>query len=260
MHDSEIGGFPMKKALIAILILALAGITCTALADGLHTVQFSDSGLESAVEGVAFENGILRITEPGEYLLSGELTNGQIAVNCEKDGKVTLYLNGVRIHNETGAALLVGECAPRLVVSLMEGTENSLSNGASLVYTDGDEPNGVIFSDSDLTLNGAGSLTITAGSMDGIVSKDDLKIENGILTVNAERHGLRGKDFVQISGGTLRITAGGDGIKSTNKSDPDRGYVEITGGYITIRCGDEPIQAVTTCRIEEAVVEFQVTK
>ena len=133
----------MKKALIALLILVLAGITCTAYADGLHTVQFSDSGLENAVEGVAFENGILRITEPGEYLLTGELTNGQLSVDCDKDGRVTLYLNGVQIHNETGAALLVGECSPRLVISLMEGTENSLSNGANLVYTDGDEPNGV---------------------------------------------------------------------------------------------------------------------
>ena len=250
-----------KTNLLLLLLLCAALLTAgAALADGAAAVTFSDSGLEGETAGVRFEDGCLWITEPGEYILSGSLSDGQIRVDCEKEGRVTLYLNGVSVHCEHSAALLVGECEPKLVISLVAETENTFSNGASLVYTEDDEPNGVIFSDSDLTIEGGGALTVTAGAMDGIVSKDNLKIQGGEITVTAARHGIRGKDFVEISGGTLHVTAGKDGIKSTNKTDPDRGYVAITGGVIVIDCGDEPIQAENHCTIEDASVSFTVRK
>ena len=254
----------MKNAVKAILLLTLAMTMvcacCMAVADEVSTVIFSDNGLDTPIDGVAFEGNVLKISQPGAYVLMGELTDGQIAVDCAVDGKVMLVLSGVRVHNEHGPAILIGHCAPRAEISLAKQTDNVLSDGKNLVYTDGDEPNGVIFSSSDLTISGSGSLSITSGAMDGIVSKDDLKIEDGEITVTSARHGIRGKDFVMISGGTIRITAAGDGIKSTNKSDPDRGWVEISGGYISIQCGDEAIQTVTGCSIQEAVVEFLVKK
>lgn len=254
----------MKSVIKTILTLTFA-ITlvcacCMAAADEVSTVIFSDNGLDTPIDGVAFEGNVLKISQPGAYVLMGELTDGQIAVDCAVDGKVMLVLSGVRVHNEHGPAILIGHCAPRAEISLAKQTENVLSDGKNLVYTDGDEPNGVIFSSSDLTISGSGSLSVTSGAMDGIVSKDDLKIEDGEITVTSARHGIRGKDFVMISGGTIRITAAGDGIKSTNKSDPDRGWVEISGGYISIQCGDEAIQTVTGCSIQEAVVEFLVKK
>ena len=250
----------MKKAIIAMLILLALCLAGSALAEGPVSVRFDDSGIGGEIAGVRFEDGRLLITQPGEYILSGELTNGQIAVDCAEDGRVTLVLNGVRVHCETGPALLIGECSPRLVITLAEETENTLSDGANLVFTYEDEPNGVIFSESDLTIRGGGSLTVVSGAMDGIVSKDDLRIEGGQITVQADRHGIRGKDSVEISGGTITVTAGTDGVKSTNKKDIDRGNVIITGGVILITCGDEPIEAENTCRIEDALVEFSVNK
>lgn len=250
----------MKKFLLPLLAVFLF-IFVSAQADtGMKVVSFSDAGLEKEVEGISFAGGVLSVTAPGEYMLSGELTNGQLSVDCAEDGKVTLYLNGVTVHTDGAAALLIGGCKPKIVLSLVSETENVFSSGAQAVADESEEPNGVIFSQSDLVIEGSGSLKVTAASADGIVSKDDLVINGGKITVEAKRHGIRGKDCVEIYDGEITVTAGRDGIKSTNKNDSSRGYVSIRGGSITIRFGDEPIQFVTGCTIENTKISLSVNK
>lgn len=74
----------------------------------------------------------------------------------------------------------------------------------------------VIFSKSDLTLNGTGSLTIESANGHGIVSKDDLKITGGIYDITAAGHALSGKDSVRIADGDFTITSDGDGMDASN--------------------------------------------
>lgn len=230
-----------------IMLVALVAMTFifSAVADEITVITLADNGSNCEDESVVIEGDTVTIREPGEYMLSGSLSNGQVRIDCIEDGKVILYLNGVSIHNENSAALYIGHVAPRLKISLNSGTENLLSNGSSLIYEDDDEPNGVIFSRSDLTVLGDGNLKIVSGAMDGIVSKDDLKIENGNLDIDAVRHGIKGKDSIEISGGKISIKAGKDGLKSTNTKDSDRGFIDISGGDITIVCGDDPVDYVT---------------
>ena len=255
----------MKKCWSFLLVIILV-LSVSALADSdMKVVSFSDAGLEKEVEGVSFADGVLTVTSPGEYMLSGELSNGRLAVDCSEEGKVTLYLNGINVHTDGAAAILIGECKPKVVLSLVSGTENTLSNGAQAAPDEDEEPNGVIFSQSDLVIEGSGSLKVTAASADGIVSKDELEINGGKITVESKRHGIKGKDCVEIyesetSVTEISITAGRDGIKSTNKKDSSRGYVSIRGGSISINCGDEPIQFVTSCTIENAKISFKVNK
>lgn len=239
----------MKKKLCLLVFCLLVLSSVCAFSEGVIPVEIADNAEARSGSGFRFEKNTLHITSPGDYLISGTLSDGQISVDCSADGKVTLYLNGVSVHNETGPAILIGECSPRAVIFSVDQTDNQLTNGNSLILTDGDEPDGVIFSRSDLTLDGAGSLTVTAGALNGIVSKDDLKIKGGILSVTAPQHGIKGKDFVEISDGSLQISAGRDGIKSSNKSDSSLGYIEIIGGSISIECGDDPLSFVTFCSI-----------
>lgn len=260
LYDSFREVAAMKKCLLFLLVIILVS-SVSALADSdMKVVAFSDAGLEKEVDGVSFADGVLTVASPGEYMLSGELTNGQLSVDCAEDGKVTLYLNGVTIHTDGAAAILIGECKPKVVLSLVSGTENTVSNGAQAAPDEDEEPNGVIFSQSDLVIEGSGSLKVTAASADGIVSKDELEIRGGKITVDAKRHGIKGKDCVEIYDGEITVTAGRDGIKSTNKKDSSRGYVSIRGGIVTILCGDEPIQFVTGCTVENAKISLGMNK
>ena len=88
------------------------------------------------------------------------------------------------------------------------GTENTISDGASHTdtYTDSDgntnQINSAIFARDDLKIKGTGSLTVNGNTADGIVSKNDLKIYNGNITVNAVDDAVRGKDSVTVGNDT----------------------------------------------------------
>ena len=140
----------MKKWGMILLVILLAAVSASNAE--LIQVTLSDEKCESTSEAVLCDGSKVTITAPGEYLITGSLSNGQIAVDCKEDGKVVLNLQDVRIHNENGAAILIGKARPRVRISLMADTSNELSNGAELVYEEDDEPNGVIFSRSDLTI------------------------------------------------------------------------------------------------------------
>ena len=250
----------MKRSrlfLALLLCLALALQLSSALGE-IVPVTLSDEGCTCDSSAVTCEGSKVTINAPGEYMLTGTLSDGQIIVDCAEDGKVTLHLNNAVIHNETGAAILVGHVSPRIRISLTAGSENQLSNGSKLVFTDSDEPNGVIFSRSDLTIEGSGKLTVTAGDFDGIVSKDDLRIEGGEITVTSVRHGIRGKDSVEIYDGVINVTCGKDGLRATNSKDPDRGFIAVSGGQITIVCGDDPLDYVTSLNITGGTINGQV--
>ena len=247
-----------KKFILPFLLACVMLFLCSA-AKGtgeIVIVTLADGGCACESDTVKLDGNTVSVTRPGEYLFRGSLSNGQISVDCETDGKVLLQFDGVKIHNETGPAVLIGHVSPRIHIALSAGTENTLSSGAA-EPADGD-PDGVIFSRSDLTIEGSGSLAVETGTMDGVVSKDDLRIEGGTVSVSARRHGLRGKDSVEISDGEITIRAGKDGIRSNNTQDEDRGYIRITGGKIQIACGDDPLDYVTALQISGGSVDAKV--
>ncbi|CAM4300135.1 carbohydrate-binding domain-containing protein [Paenibacillus xylanexedens] len=196
--------------------------------------------------GAKAANGSVTITEAGTYVLSGELTDGQIVVNVADKGTVHLVLNGATIHDNDSAAIYIQK-AGKAVITLEKGTQNTVSDGKTYVYADAttDEPDAAIFSKADLTFNGAGQLIVTGNYNEGITSKDDLKIISGNISVKAADDGIKGKDMVAIQAGTITIQAEGDGIKSTNDTDTTKGFVAIAGGTFDIQSGNDGIQAET---------------
>ena len=146
--------------------------------------------------------------------------------------------------------------ADKVVITLAEGTENSVTDGESYVFEDAetDEPNVAIFSKDDLTLNGSGSLTVVGNYNHGIVSKDDLKIVSGTLTITAVNDGLKGRDSIAVKDGTITIEAGGDGMPANNDEDAEEGTITIEGGTLTIMAGLDGIQAETRLAISGGVL------
>lgn len=209
------------------------------------------SGDSASVQGAGAQTsaaGVV-ISSAGTYIVSGELTDGQLMVDAGDDDKVQLVLAGATIHNEDGPAIYVRN-ADKCFVTLDAGTENSLSDGSSYALeSDSDEPYATLFSRCDLTLNGSGTLNVTSAYRHAVCSKDDLVVVSGTYNISAVEDGLRGRDSVKVRDGVFAIQAGGDGIKSNKDDDPTKGFVSIDGGAFDIQAGDDAVQGKTLVRL-----------
>lgn len=218
-----------------------------------QSTEIALAGTSALVDGTGAESkdGSVTITAAGTYVLSGKLSDGQIVVNNQDEGSVHLVLNGVNITNSDSAAIDIKE-AGKVIITLEDGTENSVSDGATYVYADEttDEPSAAIFSKADLTINGTGKLSVSANYNDGITSKDDLKIMGGTIEIKAADDGIVGKDLVAVQDGNISITAEGDGMKSTNDTETDKGFIAIAAGTFDITAGNDGIQAETSLVID----------
>ena len=195
----------------------------------------------TATDGVTVSDGVITITKAGNYKLTGTY-EGQIKVEATSGDMVRLILNNATITNSTGAAINVVK-ADEVVIYTASGTTNTVSDGSSYSDTASGSPDAAIYSKSDLTLAGEGTLKVEGKYEEGIHTTDGLVIASGTLEVNAANTGIKGKDYVDILDGTVTVTASQDGIKATNDTDGNRGWVRLSGGTVNISAGDGGFKA-----------------
>ena len=221
-------------------------------------VTLNGDSIEFSGSGASVSGRTLTITAAGTYVIGGNLDDGQIIVFTEEKDAVRLVLNGADIScSDMSPIYVMG--AEKVVLVLADGTENKVTDGSSYPNVDAEsgEPNAAIFSKSDLTINGTGSLSVTGNFKHGIVSKDALKVISGTLDVAAASDGLRGRDLVAVKGGDIRIQAGSDGIQSNNDEDAGKGFVAVEGGTIFISAARDGIQAETYVMVRAG--DFSIT-
>lgn len=211
-------------------------------------IVFSGSIVTCSGSGVTVNGSTVTITAEGTYILSGTLDNGMVIVDTDKQTKVQLVCSGVSIHSDTSAPLYIRQ-ADKVFLTLAEGTENSLSNGGSFKAIDENSIDSVIFSKEDLTINGSGSLNVTSPAGHGIVSKDELTITGGQITVQSASHGITGKDNVCIDGAAVSIFSGKDGIQADIDEDESLGFVYIANGSFTIEAAGDGISTSSQLQI-----------
>lgn len=213
-------------------------------------VKITLNGSSAVVSGsgVNISGSTVTITSAGTYIISGSLSDGQIVIAASDSDKVQLVLNNAEINCNTSAAVYV-KSADKVFVTLPAGTTNSLGGGTEYVQTDDNTVDGVIFSKSDLTLNGTGTLKIDADYRHGIVTKDTLCITGGTYVIDAVKTCLAGKDGIKILDGSFTLTAGSKGLNSGNDDDAKEGSIYIAGGTFTIKSEDDSIHADGSCII-----------
>lgn len=206
--------------------------------EGATFIELSGDTAEIEGNGAYTYDGSVYITGAGRYVFTGRLNDGSIVVDAYESSKVYIMLDGVEISCTDSAALLVNQ-AEKVFLTLADGSDNRLLCGDT--YSDeavSDKVTGAIHTHDDLTINGSGSLEIEAGYMHGIVSKDDLVITGGEVSITAKEDGLHVNDAVKITDADISISSGDDGIHSD-------GSFLIEGGKLTISECYEGIEAVT---------------
>lgn len=243
--------------------------------DGATVITLNGDSAKVSGSG-AYANGAhVVITQSGSYVVSGTLTDGNLTVDAKSSSKVWILLNGVDIICSDDAALRVDQ-ADKVFLTLAEGTENSLTSGETMSETAlADGTDGAIFAHDDLTINGSGSLTVTAGYKHGIAANDDLVITGGTITVTAPADAIHANDSLRMKEATITVEAGDDGLATSNegaylyvesgavnvKSEDDglhiAGDITIDGGALYIEAGDDGIHSDTAVTINAGTVLIQ---
>ena len=221
------------------------------------SVKLNGNSASASSDSVKISGSKITITEEAVYVISGNLSDGMLVVDAKDTAKLQIVLNGASITSKTSAALYILE-ADKVFVTLKDGTTNSLSNGGSFTAIDSSNIDGAVFSKQDLTLNGAGSLTVASPAGHGIVCKDDLVITGGNYVVNTSSHGFDANDSVRIKNATLNIDAGKDAIHCENTDDAALGFVYIGGGTIKAEAEGDGIAASAHMQIDGGTVDLLV--
>jgi hypothetical protein len=237
----------MKNSLclIAVLVFVLTGATsCASNSDGLtsptdsvESTNVTTTPEETATDVTAIilgdiitingagasvnEEGVT-ITSTGTYKFSGTLEDGMVQVDAAGE-TVELILDGATITSSDSPAILFSEVG-EAIVTLQEGTVNTLADGGNSDF------DAALYSNGTITIRGEGDLNVTGSNNEGISSVMHINIGGGNIRVIAVEDGLNANNdnvsVITISGGYLYVESeSGDGIDSN-------GDITITGGTL----------------------------
>jgi len=185
-------------------------------------INLSDLTCEG--EGIEIDGNQVKITQGGDFTVTGTLDDGNITISAKE--KVKLRLSGAKITSSSNPCIFV-EKADKAYITLSDGTENFLIAKNS--------EDGGIYSKENLEIKGDGSLEIEALEGHGIKASDNLTMEKGSISINATSDGIHINDTFEMSNGKINITAIGDGIDCES-------IVDISGGIINIETNGTPIE------------------
>ncbi|MGN0621667.1 MAG: carbohydrate-binding domain-containing protein [Porcipelethomonas sp.] len=223
-------------------------------AENAAEIYLKGTTAESDSKKVSISGGIIELSQGGTYHVSGTLSDGQIYVNTKE--LVHLILDNAEITNNNSAAIYI-ENSDKTVITAAENSVNTLSDGVEYDYeNEENEPDAVIFSADDLSINGTGTLNINGNYNEGITTKNDLNIADTKINVKSVGNGIKGKDELIVRDAEINIDSDADGMKSSNSAETDKGYIIIESGIFNITAADDAFQAETSVLIENG--EFNI--
>lgn len=218
-------------------------------ADGAVPITLTGDGAACGSDAVVIDGSRITIAAEGVYVLSGTLADGQVVVQAGETDKVELVLDGVDITSASSAAIYCAQ-ADKLFLTLAAGTDNALANGGAFEAVDATNIDAAVYAKADLTMSGAGSLTVTSPAGHGIVSKDELTVTGGSYAIEAAAHGMTGKDGVAIAAGSFTINAGKDGIHTEHGANAEKGNLYIADGSFAITAQGDALSATGALQID----------
>lgn len=190
----------------------------TASVNGAHVVALQDAN----------------VTDEITYTLAGSSTNGSFYQDGEL--KATVRLNGLTLNNPDSAAINIRD-GKRIAVELVEGTTNTLTDGAN-----GDQK-GCFAVKGHTEFKGGGILNITGNSKNAFWGKEYVEIKKTVGEINilgAVADGFNINQYYLQNGGKVTIkNVGDDGIQVSYETDDDDNIIEDeeNTGEVTLKKG-----------------------
>ena len=235
--------------------------------EGATQIAASGDSIVVTGDGAVAENGKVTIRKAGTYLLSGTLEEGQLLVDAEEGAEIILIFDGFKISNSTDAPLLF-ESGSSITLVLKDGSKNAVTD----LRSSAEENQAAIYTKSDLTISGNGTLDVTGTAEDAIHSKTNVTVQGGTINLKAgddaihadetltildgkvtvleSEEGLEGL-VVDIQGGDITVNASDDGLNASDGSGSDKApgqategaEIRISGGVLTVKAGGDGIDS-----------------
>ncbi len=205
-------------------------------------ILLNGNTIEINGKGAEFADGKISIVSGGTYVFSGTLDDGQIYINTKE--KVHIGLNGINISCSNSSPIFI-EDSDNAVITVCDGTENTLSDTENYTFENeqDNEPDAVIYSKDDLSVNGSGTLNLQANYNEGLASKNDLKISGIKLNITSVGNAVKGKDSLAVKDACITANSQSDGLKSSNTEETDKGYIVLESGEFNITTEQDAFQA-----------------
>ena len=284
-EKARLEGNALKKFIC--LLTAVIMIICAFALSACNPANSGDSSDDGATADVDFNEGDKKIvtnykvelvsgtdktwaeyTEDGEtVLIFSSLTadsvykiTGSVAGCVVLDGgdehKIELELSGFTVSSEKNCPIsaLSGD---KVTLTAKKGTKNFVYDRRGDVSTVSGQKSVAIFSETDLTFGGQGTLTVVSDANGGVHTKDDLEIKKLVLNVKSSDCALKGNDSVTVTSGALTlVSTKGDGIK-TSSSDvsskgKQRGTIIFAGGTTDVYSAGDGIDAAYDVNVSGA--------
>ena len=274
----------IKQAVLAVVVIICGMITIMGcFPDYFHVIQaeaaeasetakagslidaselFTERDLEqtpdlSEAQTITLTDGNdVAITQEGVYVITGSASDAVITVEADSEAKVQLVLDDAHVENKDFPCIYVKEADKVFVTTV---SDSSLTVKEAFT-SDGDtNTDGVIFSRSDLVLNGTAVLTISS-SENGVVCKDDLKVTGGTYKITASSKTIEANDSIRIADGTFELSAGTDGMHAENDEDDTLGSIYICNGTFTIQAGDDGVHAEAILAIDDGELNISAAE
>lgn len=221
----------------------------------VYNIALKDNASKSDSKNATIKGNIITINAEGVYVLRGSLSNGQIVINAGDNDKIQLVLDSVNINCNTSASIYCKNAKKLFVTTINDST---LSNKEDFENND-ENINGVIYSKSDLTLNGSKKLTINAIYGNAIAGNDDLAITSGEYDLTSAKHTIKANDSIRIANAKFNLNATKDAIHCEN-DEVEKGFIYIESGDFTINAVDDGIQASSAIKICDGTINIQKSK
>ena len=233
---------------------------------------------------VTDEDGTVKITDSGTYIVTGTSSDGSITVKKETTG-VVLILDDLDLTSTSGAAL-----------SINKNAEVQVIISGNVTLTDNENPDDEYSEDADVAdaydgaaikvkagsvafITGDGTLTVNGNAKNGIKAGDDSSLIIGgdvTVNINAVNDGINGNYDVTILSGEVNISAGDDGIHADhiltvgkdgfgpkltiqNSTEGMEGtVVNIAGGTVNVTASDDGINAANADGVYEGELGYSI--
>lgn len=201
-------------------------------------VTLADQTATITGQGASFSDQTLTIIQAGTYVLTGSGKKLKLVVEAADTDQVHLVFQNLTLEGE-GTLLQINK-AHEVVISLAEGSQNALTESQA---SDDEKVKATIHSQVPLTLNGTGSLTLTALTKNALEVEDDLKVLGGTYTVKAANHGFKAEGALAIEAATLTIEAGKDGLHAEHDETTERANISLNPTQLSIAAIEDGVDA-----------------